>query len=135
MRVALTSISGVGKVEVSLNQGSATIDLNAGNSVTMKQLQDAIAKNGFVTKQSQVEVAGILRSENGKLRIEVAGTHEVYDLAPQSAQGKAEWQSLVGNAVIVSGIVPETPAGKLPTLIQYRGIAMEGGDAKGANPR
>ncbi len=134
MRVALTSINGVGKVEVSLNQGSATVDLNPGNTVTMKQLQDAIAKNGFVTKQSQVEVSGTLRSEGGKPRIEVAGTHEVYDLAPESQQSKADWQSLAGKPVIVSGTIPETPAGKLPTSIQYRSIAMQG-DAKGANQR
>jgi len=42
----------------SLNQGLATVTLKIGNTVTMEQLQRAITKNGFTTKQSNVVVTG-----------------------------------------------------------------------------
>ena len=64
VRVALKSVSGVDSVVVSLNKGSATVTLNPGNTVTIEQLQHAITKNGFTTKQSTVEVTGTLLTQS-----------------------------------------------------------------------
>ena len=132
VRVALTSVNGVDKVDVSLNQGLATVDLKPGNNVTMKQLQAAITKNGFVTKQSTVVVWGTLRSDSGKLGLEVANTGEMYELVPEtSPAGNDSRHALVGKLVMVTGTIPEIPANKVATVIHYRTITTASGDLKG----
>jgi copper chaperone CopZ len=60
VRVALKSVNGVDSVDVSLNKGLATVTLKDGNTVTIKQLQAAIVRNGYSTKQSLVTAIGQL---------------------------------------------------------------------------
>jgi copper chaperone CopZ len=106
VRVAVKGVNGVDSVQVSLNRGMATIELKDGNTVTMKQLRDAIAKNGFTTRQSEVVALGQLSSKDGKLLLRVTGSEENYELAPASGAGVD--QSLVGKMVSVAGTVPES---------------------------
>jgi copper chaperone CopZ len=124
VRVALKAVPGVDSVEVSLNKGLATLELKPGNNATLKQLQDAIAKNGFTTKQSEVTVRGQLIVEGGKSLLQVTGTNEKYDLVPeQGAPDSAA--ALVGKLVVVDGTVPETLKGKAPDVIRYRSLREE----------
>ena len=58
-------------MDVSLAQGLASVKLKAGNATTLKQLRDAIAKNGFTMKQSQATVAGTFQMSNGVARLMV----------------------------------------------------------------
>jgi copper chaperone CopZ len=51
------SVNGVASVDVSLDKGLAAVKLKPGNSVTLKQLQGAITKNGFTIKQSRLTAA------------------------------------------------------------------------------
>ena len=44
MRVSLKAVPGVDSVEVSLEKGRASVKMKPGNSATLKQLNDAIAK-------------------------------------------------------------------------------------------
>ena len=123
MRVALKSVPGVDSVDVSLNKGLATVELKPGNNATLKQLQDAIAKNGFTTKQSEVTVRGQIIVEGGKARLQVTG-NERYDLVPeQGATDKA--LSFADKTVMVDGTVPEMPKGKAPDAIRYRTLHEE----------
>ena len=123
MSVALKSVNGVQSVDVSLNKGLATVVLKPGNTVTMEQLQHAITKNGFTTKQSTVLVTGTLLSENGKLVLGVSGSNEQFDLVPQNQQVQPpEPNRLSGRAVTVEGVIPEGSKGKKPDTIQIRSI-------------
>jgi hypothetical protein len=116
VRVAFKAIHGVENVNVSLNKGLADVDFKPGNTVTFKQLQDAIAKNGFTTKQSSVVVRGTVESVNGKYLLKVNGTPDSFELEGDRSQ----LQTLSGKQVQVEvqGTLPEAPQGKLPDKIQ-----------------
>ena len=124
MRVALKNVNGIDSVDVSLNKGLATVTFKPGNAVTMEQLQHAITKNGFTSKQSTVVVTGMLLSENGKLALRVSGSNEMFGLVPQDQHTEVPPQ-LTGKIVTVEGIVPEVEKGKKPDTIQFRSITEE----------
>lgn len=112
----MKNIRGINTVDVSLNQGLATVTLNPDNTVTYKQLQNAITRNGFTTKQSDVVVAGVLLNENGALKLKVSGTSDVFTLTPDSSSPNKP-STLTGKSVVVTGAINE----KADTL-KYRAI-------------
>jgi len=110
-------------VDVSLNKGLATVTLKPGNTVTIEQLQHAITKNGFTTKQSTVVVTGTMVSDDQKLALRVSGSNELFNLVPESQQTHtSDLTQLSGKAVTVEGVIPETPKGKKPDSIDFRSI-------------
>ena len=119
--VSLKSVNGVNSVDVSLNQGLATVTLKSGNTVTMEQLKRAITKNGFTTKQSNVVVTGTLISDNGKVTLRVSGSNETFALVPQNQQIK-DFSHLSGKSVTVEGVIPETKKGTRPDTIAVHSI-------------
>ena len=112
-------------MDVSLNKGLATATLKPGNTVTMQQLQQAIAKNGFTTKQSTVTVSGTLLNENGTLKLKVSGSNELYNLTPTADAKLPDATQLSGKTVTVDGIVPEALKGKSQDTIQIRNITPQ----------
>ncbi len=124
VRVALKSVKGVESVDVSLNQGLAAVTLKPDNTVTIEQLQHAITKNGFTTRQSTVVVTGTLLSSGQKLELLVSGSNELFDLVREKQQAKtSDLKQLSGKAVTVEGVIPETPKGKRPDTIDFRSIS------------
>ena len=119
MRVAFKGINGVENVNVSLNKGLADVDFKPGNVVTFKQLQDAIARNGFTTKQSTAVVRGTVQSVSGKYRLKVSGTPDWFELINADP---SRLQSLIGKEVEVQGTIPEAPKGKVADTIQVSKI-------------
>lgn len=120
MRVSLKSVAGVDTVNVSLEKGLASVTLKAGNNATLKQLNDAIAKNGFTMKQSEATVDGQVVQEGGKLKLQITGSNDKLELAPEPEASPAA--SLVGKNVEVSGTLPEAAKGNTPEVIRYRTI-------------
>lgn len=112
-------------MDVSLNKGLATATLKPGNTVTMQQLQQAIAKNGFTTKQATVTVSGTLLSENGALKLKVSGSNELYNLTPAAEAKLPDATQLSGKTVTIDGILPEAPKGKSPDTIQVQNITTQ----------
>src|SRR5205085_12060297 len=100
----MKNVNGVESVDVSLNKGLATMTLKAGNTVTMKQLRDAIGKNGFTTKQSRVTVDGTLTMDGGNVSLKVSGSGEVYQLKFSDPK---QIEAHNGKAVTVEGTIPE----------------------------
>jgi copper chaperone CopZ len=123
VRVSLKSVTGVEAVDVSLAKGLASVKMKAGNTVTLKQLQSAITKNGFTMKNSTLTVAGTVLDDVGRLQLKVSGSNETVDLAPQG-QSASSASSLTGKPVIVTGVVPETAKGKFFS-IQYQSITEQ----------
>ena len=123
MRVSLKAVPGVELVEVSLEKGLAVVKMKPGNSVSFKQLNEAIAKNGFTMKDSVATVAGTVDETNGKAVLRVSGSSDVLTLIPdRSAQNAAPE---TGKAVVVTGVVPEAGKGKMRDVIRYRSISEE----------
>ena len=123
MRVSLRSVSGVDAVDVSLEKGLANVKMKPGNTATFKQLQEAITKNGFTMKPSNVSVAGKLVMVNGQPQLQVSGSNDVLTLTADTKQ--AEVNRLADKSVLVEGTLNEAAKGKAPDSIRYRSITEE----------
>jgi len=124
VRVSLLSVSGVATVDVSLEKGLARVKLKLGNSVTFKQLQAAITKNGFTMKESRIVAAGKLVSAEGNTKLQISGSNEVVSLMPESSAATTPALS-TADSVVVEGKVPEVAKGKTPDTIRYHAINVE----------
>jgi copper chaperone CopZ len=122
--VSLKAVSGVDSVQVSLEKGLAVVKMKPGNTATLKQLNEAITKNGFTMKDSTGTIAGTVVSTNGKTTLHVSGSNDVLQLEPQSGVASIA-ASLVGKNVVVDGVVPEAAKGKAPDSIRYHLITEE----------
>jgi copper chaperone CopZ len=121
VRVSLKSVQGVDNVSVSLEKGLASVTLKPGNTATLKQLGDAIAKNGFTMKQSEATIAGQVVQDAGKMKLQITGSNERLELVPDSASASPT-ANFAGKTVEVAGTIPEAPKGKTPDAIRYRTI-------------
>jgi copper chaperone CopZ len=122
VRVSVKSVSGVDSVDVSLEKGLAVVKMKPGNTVTLKQLNDAVAKNGFTMKDSTATVAGTVVMTGDKLTLRVSGSNDVLQLVPQS-DAAPNSTPVVGRVVLVEGTIPET--GKTPDTIRYQSMTEE----------
>lgn len=124
MRVSLKSVSGVDSVDVSLEKGLAVVKMKPGNTATLKQLNEAITKNGFTMKDSMATISGMVETTLGKPTLRVSGSDEFIRLVPQSAS-VTNVASMVGKIVVVEGTIPEATKGRMPDSIRYRSIKEE----------
>jgi hypothetical protein len=124
VRVSLKSVAGVESVGVSLEKGLAAVKMKQGNRATLKQLQDAITKNGFTMKQSKATVAGTILVTNGKTQLKVSGSNDVLQLVPES-QSVPDASSKQDKAVTVTGTIPEAAKGKSPDSLNYHSLMEE----------
>jgi copper chaperone CopZ len=124
VRVSLRSVSGVDSVDVSLEKGLASVKMKPGNAATFKQLQEAITKNGFTMKPSNVSVVGKIVTANGQLQLQVSGSNDLLSLIPDNPQ-TANINSVVDKSVLVEGTLNEAAKGKVPDSIRYRSITEE----------
>jgi copper chaperone CopZ len=123
VRVSLESVNGVSSVDVSLDKGLATVKLKPGNSVTLKQLQDAITRNGFTMKHSHIIAAGNVIQAGGTTKFRISGSNETLNLSPESPGTPAP--SSNNATTIVDGTIPEAAKGKSPESIRYRSLREE----------
>jgi len=124
VRVSLKSVSGVDSVDVNLEKGLASVKMKPGNVATLKQLNEAISKNGFTMKQSTATISGTVVVTSGEARLQVSGSNEMLDLSPDSSATPIA-TSLYGRSVLVDGIIPEAGKGKSAGSIRYRSIKEE----------
>lgn len=121
MRVSMKAVAGVDSVEVDLEKGLAAVKLKPGNTASLKQLQNAIMKNGFTMKQSTATVAGKIVLATGKARLQISGSNDVIDLTPES-DGAPDALVMHGKFVVVTGTIPEATKGSVPNTLSYRSI-------------
>jgi len=100
------------------------VSMKPGNTATLKQLQQAISKNGFTMKDSSATVSGTVVVTNGKTQLQVSGLNELLTLVPES-QSSSDVTPLRGKSVLVEGTIPEATKGKVPDTIRYRTIKEE----------
>ncbi|MEQ9438429.1 MAG: heavy metal-associated domain-containing protein [Cyclobacteriaceae bacterium] len=61
----LKKMDGLEKVQVSLNEGKAYINLASENTLTLQQIQEVVKSNGFSARKAEVVLQGeLLRKEN-----------------------------------------------------------------------
>jgi copper chaperone CopZ len=120
VRGALSKLSGVEAVEVSLNKGLATVKLKPGNILKPEDLWQTVRKNGFTPKETSVLVRGEIQS--GKLK--VTGTNQLFDLAPDAKNPKAleEVRTQTGKPLVLQGSLTPQSDVKAAVPLQVRGI-------------
>jgi hypothetical protein len=116
VRVSLKNIPGINNVDVSLNNGSATADLKANNTTSIREILEAITKNGFATKQTKLTANGSLSRVGNQWKFRITGSNE--ELAVEAAPNVL----LKEGVYMVEGVVPEVQKGKQPTIIQLTSI-------------
>jgi len=124
VRVSLKSVSGVDAVDVSLEKGLASVKMKPGNGATFKQLQEAITKNGFTMKSSNVSVAGKIVMTNGQPQLRVSGSNDLLNLIPDTLQ-TTNVDTMADKQVLVGGTLNEATKGKAPDTIRYRSISED----------
>ena len=120
MSVAIKKIDGVESVNVSLNQGRASIVLKSGNSVRLEQVTQAVKNNGFTPREARVKVRGQVMVTDGKPKFKVHRTNEVYDLVTDAAHANlhGDLAKHTGKDVVVDGIIPAPSKGNGQNVIQ-----------------
>lgn len=124
MRVSLKSVAGVDAVDVSLEKGLANVKMKPGNAATFRQLQEAITKNGFTMKPSNVRVAGKIMNLNGHPQLKVSGSNELVNLIPDGSQ-TTNVNAMTDKRVLVEGALEEAARGKVPDTIRFHSITED----------
>ena len=122
MRVSLMSVNGVESVKVSLEKGVASVKFKPGNTVTLKQLQNAVTKNGFTMKESKIVAAGKLFQDGDATKFQISGSNDVLALVPEKSGEAAPSGS---GPVVVEGTIPENAKGKSPDTIRYQSLIAD----------
>lgn len=94
VHVSVEGIKGVETVDVDLNTGLVAIKLASGITAGMRQIEQAIEKNGFTHKDARVTARGKITGTPNALFLEVSGTSDRYALIP--AAQPTEVSALVG---------------------------------------
>jgi cation transport ATPase len=120
IHVSMKGIQGVNTVDVDLNTGLVSIKLAPGNSAAMRQFNDAVEKNGFTHKDATIIVRGQLSGSPQAPFLDVSGTKDHYALSPLAAG--TDISSLLGRAVIVEGVLPQSSKGKVPDTLRFKSV-------------
>lgn len=120
IHVSMKGIPGVNTVDVDLNTGLVAIQLNPGNSASMRQFNQAVEKNGFTHKDAEAVVKGKLTGTPNAPVLEVSGTEDRYSLSAMTPG--TDIGSLLGKTVTVTGVLPQAPKGKVSDTLRYKTI-------------
>ena len=124
VHVALKKVPGVESVEVSLNEGLATVKLKPGNTVAVPQFWQLLHEQGYTPKATAVSVRGELAEEQGHVQLTVTGTKDTLLLAPDPNNPGAyrEASQKLGQSVMVQGIMVPGKNLKAATPLQVNQV-------------
>jgi hypothetical protein len=112
-------LPGIESAEVSLDKASADIRLKEGNRITLPQLRELLKKNGYPTRDAEVEARGRLVDANEKL---------VFDLlngATMAVQPTSDAVPLhPGSEIVTVGGVARA-AGKTAETLNVKSVARK----------
>jgi hypothetical protein len=114
-------LPGVESAEVSLDKASADIRLKEGNRITLPQLRELLKKNGYPTRDAEVEARGRLVDANGKL---------VFDLlngATMAVQPASDAVPLHAGSEIVTVSGVSRAAGKTAETLNVKSVTQKAG--------
>lgn len=104
METRLGTLEGVSDVSVSLNEGLATIELEADNTVTLGAIREAVVRAGFSAEGATIRLTGVLKEEDGQ-RVLATSAGETYVLDVTGDDVSVEGTDN-GKRVAVIGRVP-----------------------------
>jgi copper chaperone CopZ len=105
----LKKMDGLQNVRVSLNDGKAYLELSENNSLSLRQIQEEVKKNGFSAKNAEVVIEGKLMNKNGGFELQT-GT-ETYIIDTASSDDLIS--NLKPGTVKIKGVVMDEEDGNL----------------------
>jgi hypothetical protein len=120
----MEKLPGVESAKVSLNEGRATIQLNAGNTVSMSQIRQGVERNGFTPQQAVINAQADVIAAGNRLQLKISGTNDTYDVAA-TAHAESIQQQLKksgGQKVLIEGIIPVQKDPKAAPVIQVNSV-------------
>lgn len=128
MRVSVEKMDGVRAVKVSLNEGRAVVDLEAGNTITLAAVREQVRRNGFTPQGATVTVRARVTAAGDHMRLEVPETKETFDVATTTEPARlAELRKQLGQVVTVDGVIA---AQKEKTAATIQITAVKAGSGK-----
>jgi|SRR6185437_1562407 len=114
--VALKKVPGVETVNVSLNQGLATVKLKPGNTLSVPRFWELLHEKGYTPKATAISVRGEVSGTPGRLQLKVSGTNDILNLVPdpKNPAGFNEAAGKFGQSVVIQGVM--TPGKDLKAL-------------------
>lgn len=100
-------LPGVESAVVSLDKASADIRLKPDNAITMTQLRDVLKKNGYPTRDAQIEARGRIVDRNGGLVLDLLNG-SVMEVVLDAAVGQTRLPQLPVDVHGVSRLVNKT---------------------------
>lgn len=122
----MEKLEGVRTVKVSLNEGRAVVELDAGNKVPLAEIHERVRRNGFTPQGATVTVRARVAAAGDTLRLEVPETKETFDVAATTEPARlAELRKQIGRIVTVDGVVA-APKDKTAATIQITTVKADG---------
>ncbi len=108
---------GVQSATVKLNEGRAVMQLKPGNSLTMAQVRERVRNNGFTPREAAVTAVIEPALDNGRLRLKVSGTADLYDVKTASDDMERLLRAGSGRSFVIEATIPfEKDANATPVL-------------------
>jgi copper chaperone CopZ len=123
--VAVKKVNGVESVNVSLNEGKASIHFKPESTAKYEGVRTGIEKNGFAVKDAYVRARGRLQQTNDGLQFVVSGSGETFTVTPEDAKNVELAQAMqkkTGEEVILEGTVPTPEKNKTQTTFKVKAI-------------
>ena len=105
----LEKLDGLEKVQVSLNDGKAYLDLANNNNLSLRQIQEEVKKNGFSAKNAEIVIKGNFVEQDGTYSIQTG--KETFTIAEATSTNLRS--RLKPGIVKVKGIVQDEEDGNL----------------------
>lgn len=125
MRVTIEKLPSVESAKVSLDEGRAIIQLEAGNAVTIAQLRQSVERNGFTAQQAVVRAEAEVVTKGDTVYLGFSGTSDSYAVAstPQADGILQQLRKSAGQRVLIAGIVPAPKDRRAPPMIQVTRVS------------
>ncbi len=120
----MEKLPGVESARVSLNEGRATIQLNAGNTVSMTQIRQGVERNGFTPQQAVINAQADVIAAGNRLQLKISGTNDTYDVAAtiHAEDIQRQLKQSSGQKVVIEGIIPVQKDPKATPVIQVNSV-------------
>lgn len=107
MENRLGQMEGVTSVSVSLNEGTAKLDLAATNSITLEAIRKAVIQGGFSPEEATLQVSGTLRQEDGEWVLSSPSGEQYVLQDVEATVSEEELRQRSGQEVTLTGQVPK----------------------------
>jgi len=121
----MKKVNGVESVNVSLNEGKASIRFKPESRAQYADVRSGIEKNGFAVKDATLRARGRLQQVDGGWQFVISGSGETFNVTPEDAKNvdlARAMQQKAGQDVLLEGTVPTPEKNKPQTTFKVKAV-------------